>query len=234
MSNVDGPARRGMALRRQISRLLVRLGFREEAFLIVLAGIIGILTGVGSVGFTKLIALSHDLCYGGGTQKGVYAGRGLFLVVLPAGGALLVGLITYFFAREAKGHGVPEVMDAIARRDGLIRPRVALAKAIASALTIGSGGSAGTEGPIIQIGAAIGSSTGKYFQVVKHNLPEIPVFGVVVFSKDDPIAKLTLKKPIVPATHMSSLPIRLKEHYLAKERIEMKAAVAVERLLFDR
>jgi hypothetical protein len=68
----------------------------------------------------------------------------------------------------------------------------------------------------------------------ERNLPEIPVFGIVVFSKDDPIAKLTLKDPIVPATHMSSLPIRLQEHYLAKERIEMKAAVAIERLLFDR
>jgi len=93
------------------------------------------------------------------------------LIVLPAAGASLVGVITYFFAREAKGHGVPEVMYAIASRDGKIRPRVAGAKAVASALPIGSGGSAGTEGPIIQIGAALGSSLGQLFRFGKHDLP---------------------------------------------------------------
>ncbi|MCH7924574.1 MAG: chloride channel protein, partial [Planctomycetes bacterium] len=91
------------------------------------------------------------------------------LIVLPTLGALAVGHITHFFAPEAKGHGVPEVMDAIYRKQGEIRPRVATAKSIASALTIGSGGSAGTEGPIIQIGAAIGSSVGKFQQMDQRN-----------------------------------------------------------------
>jgi CIC family chloride channel protein len=171
MPNSDQPTRRGGSIRLKFGRLLKRMGFGEDAWLIVLGGIIGILTGLGSVGFTKLIHLSHDLCYGDSQSGGIYSGRSFYLILLPAAGALLVGLITYFFAREAKGHGVPEVMDAIARRDGMIRPRVALAKAVASALTIGSGGSAGTEGPIIQIGAAIGSSAGRYFQVIKHNVP---------------------------------------------------------------
>ena len=172
MPNNDRPTRRGGSLRLKFARLLKRMGFGEDAWLIVLGGIIGVLTGVGSVGFTKLIHWSHEFCYGQSQSGGgIYGGRWYFLILLPAAGALLVGLITYFFAREAKGHGVPEVMDAIARRDGMIRPRVALAKAIASALTIGSGGSAGTEGPIIQIGAAVGSAAGKYFQVVKHNMP---------------------------------------------------------------
>ena len=162
---------RGGIFYREMVRFLRRFGFREESLLIVLAVIIGGLTGLGSVGFTKLIDFSHDLCYGGVEHDGIYGGRWIFLVLLPGFGALLVGLITYFFAREAKGHGVPEVMDAIARSDGLIRPRVAIAKAVASALTIGSGGSAGTEGPIIQIGAAIASTVGRYCQVVKHNMP---------------------------------------------------------------
>lgn len=171
MPNVDRPTRRGGSIRLKFARLLKRMGFSEDSWLIVLGGLIGILTGLGSVGFTKLIHLSHDFCYGESQSGGIYSGRWYFLILLPAAGALLVGLITYFFAREAKGHGVPEVMDAIARRDGMIRPRVALAKAVASALTIGSGGSAGTEGPIIQIGAAIGSAAGRYFQVIKHNMP---------------------------------------------------------------
>ncbi|MBN1845571.1 MAG: chloride channel protein, partial [Sedimentisphaerales bacterium] len=161
----------GGKLHTKLVRFLKRFGFREEAFLNVLACLIGALTGLGSVAFTKLIDLAHEFCYGSGGGHGVYGGHKLLLILLPAAGALLVGLITYFFAREAKGHGVPEVMDAIARRDGRIRPRVAVAKAVSSALTIGSGGSAGTEGPIIQIGAAIGSAFGQFFAIAKHNMP---------------------------------------------------------------
>jgi len=66
-------------------------------------------------------------------------------------------VIVFFFAPEARGHGVPEVMDAVYRKGSKIRPRVAITKSIASVLTIGSGGSAGAEGPIVQIGSAIGS-----------------------------------------------------------------------------
>lgn len=170
MAEMKSP-RAGGILKQDLVRFLRRFGFREEAFLILLACIIGALTGLGSVVFTKLIDWAHEFCYGRGEHHGLYDNQTIFLVLLPAGGALLVGLITYYFAREAKGHGVPEVMDAIASRDGRIRPRVAVAKAVSSALTIGSGGSAGTEGPIIQIGAAIGSSLGQFFQIAKHNMP---------------------------------------------------------------
>ncbi|MCK5270284.1 MAG: chloride channel protein [Sedimentisphaerales bacterium] len=168
MSKIERPIERGAVFYKSSIRFLKRLGFRRDASLTILAVVIGALTGLGSVAFTKLIELAHDLCYSPG---GLYGGRGLLLVLLPAAGALLVGLITYYFAREARGHGVPEVMDAIARKDSVIRPRVALAKAVSSALTIGSGGSAGTEGPIIQIGAALGSTAGQYFQIAKHNMP---------------------------------------------------------------
>ncbi len=164
------PSRSGGILKQDFTRFLKRLGFREETFLILLACVIGALTGLGSVGFTKLIGWAHWFCYGGGEHQGIYDGHMIFLVLLPAAGALLVGLITYYFAREAKGHGVPEVMDAIVSQEGRIRPRVAVAKAVASAFTIGSGGSAGTEGPIIQIGAALGSACGQFFQIAKHNL----------------------------------------------------------------
>ncbi len=170
MPEVKSTDNKGGKLYRKVDSFLRRLGFREDALLIILAVMIGILTGLGSVGFTWLIDLAHELCYG---ESGFYGGQGFMLIVLPGTGALLVGVITFLFAREAKGHGVPEVMDAIARRDGLIRKRVALAKAVASALTIGSGGSAGTEGPIIQIGAAIGSTSGRVFQVARHNMPVI-------------------------------------------------------------
>ena len=80
-------------------------------------------------------------------------------------GGLIVGPLIYFFAREAKGHGVPEVMEAVALRGGRIRPRVVIAKLVASGVCIGSGGSVGREGPIVQIGAAIGSSLGQVLQL---------------------------------------------------------------------
>ncbi|WP_286217699.1 chloride channel protein [Paraoerskovia sediminicola] len=77
-------------------------------------------------------------------------------------GGLIYGPLVYFGAREARGHGVPEVMVAVARHGGRIRARVAAVKALASAVTIGSGGSVGREGPIVQIGAALGSTFGQW------------------------------------------------------------------------
>ena len=121
------------------------------------------------MGFDKLVHFVDALSYGRTT--GLYQERRIFLFLLPAGGALLVGLIARYYSREAVGHGVPEVMDAIVRRNGRIRFHVALARMVTSAITIGSGGSAGTEGPIIQIGAAISSSTGSLFRRLRHYLP---------------------------------------------------------------
>jgi CIC family chloride channel protein len=85
-------------------------------------------------------------------------------------GGLFVGPLVYFFAREAKGHGVPEVMESIILRGGTIRPRVVVVKAIASAITIASGGSAGREGPIVQIGSALGSTLGQLLRVSSSQL----------------------------------------------------------------
>lgn len=150
--------------------LLGPLGSTEQ-LLTALAVAIGLTTALGALGFTWLIEFSKDFFFGDvGTRL---FERGLFLLLLPLLpmiGAVFVGLITHFFAPEAEGHGVPEVMDAMARRGGRIRPRVAGAKAVASALTIGSGGSAGTEGPIIQIGAAIGSGFGQWLRMSPNDL----------------------------------------------------------------
>ncbi len=161
-------------VRDRAMRLSRNLGFREDTFLVVLAVLIGAGTGLGAMAFSYLLSKTIHFYYGW-VQGTLHISGGswtlLLLPLLPASGGLLVGLITYFFAREAKGHGVPEVMDAIARRNGVIRPRVSLAKAVASALTIGSGGSAGTEGPIVQIGAAVGSSLGQVLRLPRGHLP---------------------------------------------------------------
>jgi len=86
-------------------------------------------------------------------------------IAIPAMGGLIVGPLIYFFAREARGHGVPEVMKAVAIRGGVIRARVVGIKALASALSIGTGGSVGREGPIIQIGSAFGSAIGQWLHL---------------------------------------------------------------------
>ena len=86
-------------------------------------------------------------------------------IAIPAAGGALVGPLIYFFAREARGHGIPEVMKAVAIRGGVIRARIVGVKALASALSIGTGGSVGREGPIVQIGSAFGSTIGQKLQL---------------------------------------------------------------------
>ena len=93
-----------------------------------------------------------------------------FLIVAPVAGGLLYGPLIYRFAREARGHGVPEVMNAVASQGGKIRPQVSVVKALASALCIGFGGSVGREGPIVQIGSALASSLGQFARLPRSRL----------------------------------------------------------------
>lgn len=166
---------RGQRLRVRLTGLLGSVGFKDEYFLVVLAILIGSATGFGAHLFYLLLDLAFRFAFD--EQYGLFRGQWYVLVVLPALGGLVVGFITHWFAREAKGHGVPEVMDAILRQGGVIRPRVAVAKSIASALSIGSGGSAGTEGPIIQIGAALGSTFGQLLQVGRRQMGVLVACG---------------------------------------------------------
>ncbi len=129
-----------------------RLGFRSDWYLIALGAAIGTVTAMGAIGFKWLLDRGAELGVEIQVDLALWA-----LPLLPMAGALATGLMVYFLAREAKGHGVPEVMDALYRKKAVIRPRVAVVKSLASACTIGSGGSAGAEGPIVQIGSAIGS-----------------------------------------------------------------------------
>jgi chloride channel protein, CIC family len=138
-----------------------RLRFSQSTFLIVTAVAVGMGGGFGAVLFRALIAAETHLGFGivGGTLS-EWLGR-LGLIVQLAIGGLLAVYISSKFAPEARGHGVPEVMEAVALRGGNMRPRVIGVKALASATTIGFGGSCGREGPIVQIGSAIGSLTGR-------------------------------------------------------------------------
>lgn len=125
--------------------------------------IIGVVAGLGAYVFKTLIFWVEELCRLESPEH--VSTLGPWLILLPALGGLIVGPLIYLFAREAKGHGVPEVMLAVIKKGGRIRPVVAVIKSIASALTIGTGGSAGSEGPIVQIGAGFGSTLGQFFHM---------------------------------------------------------------------
>ncbi|MFD7919453.1 chloride channel protein [Streptomyces sp. NPDC059740] len=141
--------------------------------LLALAVTVGAGAGLGSIAFRWLIVTFTGLFSGHGDYAG--AGRSpnphvpwlgpAFVVLAPVLGGLLYGPLVDRFAKEARGHGVPEVMLAVAQRGGRINPQVAVVKALASALCIGSGGSVGREGPIVQIGSALGSTLGRVVKV---------------------------------------------------------------------
>lgn len=133
----------------------------EPLILLFYAVIVGVVGGYGAVGFRKLIDLFNGLFFNGLRHGFSFLGKADVLL-LPVIGLIIVSIIVKFFAPEAKGHGVPEVMAAIAEHGSIIRPRVVIVKAFASALCIGSGGSVGREGPIVQIGSAFGSTLGQY------------------------------------------------------------------------
>jgi CIC family chloride channel protein len=151
-------------VKRRFSPLLDYLQPSGTAVLLGTAIVIGLGTGLGAVLFIQLIAFVQRVFFESGEAVLGFLGRGLFILA-PVVGGLVAGPIIAFFAKEAKGHGVPEVMQAIALHGGQIRPRVVVAKVLASAACIGSGGSAGREGPIVQVGAALGSTLGQWLRL---------------------------------------------------------------------
>lgn len=148
---------------RQLIRFIRR---SDTAFLLIFAVITGVGAGYGAVVFRWLIHLITHLFFDGGKTVFSFMGK-YYVLLIPAIGGLLVGIITHYLAPETKGHGVPEVMLAIDKDGGKIRFRVAVIKAIVSSLSIGSGGSVGREGPIVQIGSSLGSSMGQIFSLSK-------------------------------------------------------------------
>jgi len=141
--------------------------------LCLLSLVIGIATGVGAWGLRALIGLIHNIAYYGRFDYHYNANIlestsqfGNWIILAPILGGLLVVFLVLQFAPEAKGHGVPEVMDAIFYTRGNIRGLVAIIKTLASALSIGTGAAVGREGPIIQIGSSLGSA---FSQILKLN-----------------------------------------------------------------
>jgi chloride channel protein, CIC family len=140
-------------------------------WMILCSVLVGVVAGIGALLFRMMIGFVHNLLFLGKIDFQYNANAfmpashwGFVIIFIPVLGAVAVTWLVKNFAPEAKGHGVPEVMDAIYNKSGIIRPSVAIVKALASAISIGSGGSVGREGPIAQIGSAFASTLG---QIIK-------------------------------------------------------------------
>ncbi len=149
-----------------LQNILFKIKSFDQLFVMIMAMLIGVFAGVISAGFRTLIDTFRQGLWGEGQLLDVVMTAPLYLKIgIPAFGGAVVAWNVQRFAPEAKGHGVPEVMNAVATQNGFIRMRVVVIKAFASAMSIASGASVGREGPIVQIGSAFGSTIGQLFQV---------------------------------------------------------------------
>jgi CIC family chloride channel protein len=152
-----------LSLRDRLTAVYGRFWSSQTAVMLTMALVVGLGSGFAAVGFRGLIGLSRTF-FSETLEMWLLAlvrpqtvGTAL-PVIAPAVGGLIVGLIAHLAAGEVRGPGVSSVMEALALRGGRIRPIVIAARPVATAITLGSGGSAGREGPVVQVGAAIGST----------------------------------------------------------------------------
>lgn len=154
---------------RLIDRLAARWATPGAGRVVVFSPLVGFIAGLGAVGFyLSLDWMIHHVLGGllhfqvpptgeGTAHPIVYPGPWWLILLVPMVGGLISGLLVFTLAPEAEGHGTDALIRAFHRGGGQIRTRVPLIKAVASVVTIGTGGSAGQEGPIAQIGAGFGS-----------------------------------------------------------------------------
>ncbi|MBI5559540.1 MAG: chloride channel protein [Deltaproteobacteria bacterium] len=139
----------------------------ENALMVVIASLIGLAAGVANILFRSTEALVHQYVFENGHRLLIGDGglRLLLLPLLPMLGMVLLIPFSYFFPGEINGYGFPKFLREVNLRGGRIRFRTILLKTISTSLTIGTGGSAGVEGPIAQVGGAVGSQVGQFLRV---------------------------------------------------------------------
>ncbi|MGH9344551.1 MAG: chloride channel protein, partial [Terriglobia bacterium] len=131
----------------------------------VYAVLVGFVGGLVAQGLLELIYFFTNVCFYGKMSFAItnpaHNHLGLWVILIPPIGGLLVGIMVYFWEPTLKGHGIPEAMESVLFGHSRMRIRVAILKPLATAFAIGTGGPFGAEGPIIQTGAAIGSLFGQ-------------------------------------------------------------------------
>ena len=224
---VSTSTRPSFSLPKSLGSLVDRWPIPPELILMGTALVVGISTGIGAVIFRYLIQAVAWIGYEWIPSITPSEGKA-YVVFVPAIGGLLVGLLIYFFAREAKGHGVPEVMEAVALNGGRIRPIVAVVKSLASSLSIGTGGSVGREGPIVQIGSALGSSIGQALNLSEDrvsNLVACGAAGGIAATFNAPIAGVVFALEVI-------LGGRFSVRYFSSVVVSAVAASVVGRIAF--
>ena len=157
---------------------LVKLNLSQDIYFLFIASLVGIGAGYGAVFFHEALRFVQQSLYVhmhslyGGWEYSPY-----MVALYPAIGGLLVGIITHYVSPDSRGHGVPDVIKAVIARGGYLKSSLAIHKTITSALSIGSGGGAGREGPIVQIGASIGSAIGQFFRLSSDQLRTLVACG---------------------------------------------------------
>jgi len=152
--------------------------FTEHIRLTLLAVLIGLLGGLASVLFKFMIQLFQTLFWRApNIIMAVSSQPWYWTILIPAVGGLIISPIIYYGAREAKGHGVPEIMESLIFRGGRIRNQVVAIKALASSICIGAGGSVGREGPIVQISSSAASTLGKLFRIKERGMRTLVAAG---------------------------------------------------------
>jgi CIC family chloride channel protein len=185
--------------------ILNKIRSNETVFGVILAVIVGVIAGFGAVAFWKLIEVFSWFFFKGGAIGLAPLGN-YYVILVPAIGGLIFAPIIYFVSREAKGEGPPEIMEAVAIKGGWIRKRVMPLKVLVSSLCIGSGGSVGREGPIVQIGASAGSTIGQWFHLSDEWLKTLVLCGVaggISATFNAPLAGIIFALEVIAVTFIS-------------------------------
>jgi H+/Cl- antiporter ClcA/CBS domain-containing protein len=146
-----------------------------------LAMVIGLLCAFVALALLRLIGLFTNLFYFGRWNTALVspAGNhlGIFSVLVPIAGALIIGVMARYGSERIRGHGIPEAIESILLNGSRIEPKIALLKPISSAISIGSGGPFGAEGPIIMTGGAVGSMVAQLFHLTSAERKTLLVAG---------------------------------------------------------
>jgi len=165
-------------LRLLIVRPLLRVNLSQDIVFLFLASVAGIASGYGAVLFHEAIRLVHSLFFVHFLGEGSSWPLSRYLIaLLPALGGLMVGLLGLLIGRDSRGHGVPDVIAAVIARGGYLKGSLAASTTVSAAVSIGSGGGAGREGPIVLIGAAVGSAIGQLFRLSSDHLRTLAAAG---------------------------------------------------------
>lgn len=147
----------------------------------LLATIIGVVAAFVALALLRLIGIFTNLFYYGRWNAALVspAGNhlGVFSVLVPIAGALIIGLMARFGSERIRGHGIPEAIESILINGSRVEPRLAILKPLSSAISIGSGGPFGAEGPIIMTGGAFGSMIAQFFHVTNAERKTLLVAG---------------------------------------------------------